>query len=86
MSEEENLDAKVTRITHYGVYLHALGKDVIVLGPDASPTGDIAVEKLFRVGDVVSIRLGRFSESDHAYRGYIDRQNKATTANDLHPT
>jgi ribosomal protein S1 len=71
IKEGDSVTANVVRTTQYGVYLEHEGAAILVLGPDASSGGDTSVEKLFRVGQRVTVRVGRFSENDNAYRGFI---------------
>jgi ribosomal protein S1 len=69
--EGDSVTANVVRTTQYGVYLEHEGVTILVLGPDASSVGDVSVEKLFKVGQKVTVRVGRYSENDNAYRGFI---------------
>lgn len=71
LKEDEIVTARVVRIEQYGAYLEYAGASILVLGPDASPTGDIPVERIFKVDDEARVRVGRYSSTDNAYRGYI---------------
>ncbi|WP_035611434.1 S1 RNA-binding domain-containing protein [Haloferula sp. BvORR071] len=71
IQEGDVVTAEVMRLESYGAYFDHEGISILVLGPDASPGGDILVEDLFKVGQQARVRVGHFVESDQRFRGYI---------------
>lgn len=71
LKEGEVVTAKVVHIEHYGAYLHYADTSILVLGPDASATGDVPVKRAFKVNDLVRIRVGRYNATDNVYRGFV---------------
>lgn len=63
------VEAMVVEIRPYGVYCNYHGLNILVLGPDASPKGDVSVDEIFSIGSRVRIRIERYSDSDQVYRG-----------------
>ncbi len=71
IKEGDTVTANVVRIAQYGVYFEHEGATILVLGPDASSEGDASVEKLFKVGQQMVVRVGRFNVNDNVYRGFV---------------
>lgn len=71
IQEGDILTAEVVRLEPYGAYFDHGGSSILVLGPDASPGGDVSVEELFEVGQQVRIRVGHFNATDNIYRGFF---------------
>lgn len=63
----ESVAGTVTRVEHYGLYVHTVEGDALVLVPDVSPT-PIDLQSAYAVGDPVEVRLLRFMEGRQLYK------------------
>jgi ribosomal protein S1 len=71
LNQGDLVTAAVVRIEPYGAYLQHDGLMILVLGPDASSTGETPVEEVFKIDQDVRVRIGHFNEVDNLYRGFI---------------
>lgn len=68
MRPGDSVNAIITRIEVYALYLDFDGEPIIVLVPDVRDEGPLHLPSEFRVGDVVSVRIVRYIQAHAIYK------------------
>lgn len=79
ISVGETVEAEVTRVENYGLYLQFLTLEIIVLIPDVSYVPIPRLKNLYKPGDRVRVRIVEYVASESLYKGAIkDAEARAT--------
>lgn len=68
MDSTQSTAARITRVEHYGLYVHTSHGDAVVLIPDASTERIPDLKAKYSVGEVVQVRLLYFIKDENLYK------------------
>jgi ribosomal protein S1 len=69
MSPGDVVQAIVTRIEHYGLYLDHEGETILVLAPDVSDERPLDLHAKFSVGSHLTVKVLRLVAQQSTYKG-----------------
>lgn len=68
MVSTQRIDATITRVEHYALYVHTSQGDAIILIPDVSTERIHDLKMQYSIGDIVQVRLLCFVEDESLYK------------------
>lgn len=71
MNAGDQVDAVITRVEAYGLYLEHVGSPILVLAPDVSMKRPLDLSAEFTVGEHLTVRILRYVPETSVYKATV---------------